>query len=182
MALGALGLSFLTGPFGQKSLGYILLVLSLIGLIAVVLFLVGRSVAVHYISRLQKAYQRAEIEDHAEDLVQWFAKPEARADLVQKHQEHLHDLARTAIALFGAARSLSLAVVVAGAVVGLATLFITYTQTELLDEQNERFDRQNTLLAFEQTSRLRQLLFRAPLDTSGTPVENYLPNYHIEDY
>lgn len=47
-------------------------------------------------------------------------------------------------------------------------------QTILLYQQNARFDRQNNLIAFEQTSTLRSLLFLPPYDSLGRPVSDYL--------
>ncbi|PAP80799.1 hypothetical protein B1759_05360 [Rubrivirga sp. SAORIC476] len=47
-------------------------------------------------------------------------------------------------------------------------------QTVLLYQQNARFDRQNNLIAFEQTSSLRSLLFLPPYDSLGRPVADYL--------
>ena len=47
-------------------------------------------------------------------------------------------------------------------------------QTVLLYQQNARFDRQNNLLAFEQTTALRNLLFIPPYDSLGRPVADYI--------
>ncbi|MEM8557856.1 MAG: pentapeptide repeat-containing protein [Bacteroidota bacterium] len=50
------------------------------------------------------------------------------------------------------------------------------TQALLLWQQNQRIDRQNSLIAFEQTSRLRDLFLNAPLDSTYSPSPEAIVN------
>lgn len=56
--------------------------------------------------------------------------------------------------------------------------FILSKQSKQLEVQNLLFERQTSLLAFEQTSRFRDMLYQSPIDSVGRPIEvwQFLPD------
>lgn len=46
-------------------------------------------------------------------------------------------------------------------------------QNNLVEQQNEQFDRQNTFIVFEQTTKFQKLLFQFPVDSLGNELTNY---------
>ena len=61
-------------------------------------------------------------------------------------------------------------VAVFGAIV---TAIVLLTQTIILSRQNAHIERQNSFVAFEQTSKFRELLFKPPTDSTGAEVQNW---------
>lgn len=67
--------------------------------------------------------------------------------------------------------------------IAIIPTFFLIIQTLLLYNQNKKFDIQNDLInrdvsltTFEQTSRIRELLFQLPFDTLGVPLNDYEGN------
>jgi hypothetical protein len=56
---------------------------------------------------------------------------------------------------------------------GAITALIIASQAFMLWQQNDHIDRQNNLIAFQQSSNLRSLLFLPPYDTLGNAVSRY---------
>lgn len=75
------------------------------------------------------------------------------------------DLVASVVARLFRIGLVGLAVALIPAVTLVVQTFILSKQSEQLENQNLQFERQNTLLAFEQTSRFREMLFLPPIDT-----------------
>jgi len=49
-------------------------------------------------------------------------------------------------------------------------------QSLYLEQQNQQFERQNNFIAYEHTSRFRDMLFEVPFDSTGNRIEDYKSN------
>ena len=55
----------------------------------------------------------------------------------------------------------------------VAVMAFPLIQTFILTRQNDLFERQNSFIAFEQTTKFQELLSQLPLDSLNNKIENY---------
>ena len=171
MALGALLLFIFGGPLREETVQIIFIVIAALIVFLITIF-IGKRVTHNYLTKKLNYDLKANQESLVElglDLL----NPSKREKAWKKLEHHGKDLILIALSYFSSIRMLGFTITLAGALVGIGTLFVTNLQAQLLEAQNTQFDRQNTFIAFEQTTRFKEILFQNPLNIDSVAIADY---------